>query len=582
MRPSSSSERNSRGSVSLMSRNQYWDSISPGRELWKSVLEGNLSLAVSIGERMLNACTDMNPRVHLLKMIISCSLSMDAQSRCESYLRELEEVAPALGIGIRAKLHLRSGHFHEVDDLYNYATEFQPDARNAVLPVYVLSSLLQGHVEKTQALLETDESISEDDSDSLKSLLCFVKGIPDEPSLDTVNNILLRFHQSQCHAKSTSLLDSASHLVDPHDIAIINDLRYICTGPSMKCPETPVSRFNNRVLFGTDDSEILAYLEKRVDAMKPPKALDEWNLHDFAVCNLLILYSKNGEFDKAYNLIQAADTRKLQDCFSDPNDWLRLRLFVELNINVHSEKAIEELDRIISELVDRKAPATSLGKFVGILARHLYDRQKYDELETLHSRMGHVFNTSPDWTINIANASFAQKKYETACKYYESVVLGTKESLLVLSPAILANLCVCWLESDQNDRAEQLMTDVHELEVKHDNHIHSTIINLVIGYLYCSKGNFEFGMDRVMESLKEERNMQSETWFYCKSVFMTLTSAAASGTGPHLADNFIDRMVSFLETISAIKAPIASDQPDQTIQKEAEIILRLINKLYCD
>jgi tetratricopeptide repeat protein 30 len=219
---------------------------------------------------------------------------------------------------------------------------------------------------------------------------------------------------------------------------------------------------------------------------------------------------------------------------------------------------------------------------VGILARHLYDMQKYDELETLHSRMGHVFNTSPDWTINIANASFAQKKYETACKYYESVVLGTKESLLLLSPAILANLCVCWLETDQNDRAEQLMTDVHELELNHDNHIHSTIINLVIGYLYCSKGNFEFGMDRVMESLKKERNIQSETWFYCKSVFMTLSSAAASGTGPHLADNFIDRMVSFLETISAIKAPIASDQPDQTIQKEAEIILRLINKLYCD
>jgi alkyl hydroperoxide reductase subunit AhpF len=41
--------------------------------------------------------------------------------------------------------------------------------------------------------------------------------------------------------------------------------------------------------------------------------------------------------------------------------------------------------------------------------------------------------------------------------------------------------------------------------------------NLVIGTLYCEKGNFEFGIDRICKSLEPlEQNLCPDTWFYAK------------------------------------------------------------------
>ena len=35
---------------------------------------------------------------------------------------------------------------------------------------------------------------------------------------------------------------------------------------------------------------------------------------------------------------------------------------------------------------------------------------------------------------------------------------------------------------------------------------HLCIVNLVIGILYCSKGNYEFGISRVIKSFNEQDN----------------------------------------------------------------------------
>lgn len=42
---------------------------------------------------------------------------------------------------------------------------------------------------------------------------------------------------------------------------------------------------------------------------------------------------------------------------------------------------------------------------------------------------------------------------------------------------------------------------------------HLCIVNLVIGTLYCSKGNFEFGMDRIIKSFEPfDRKLSTDTW----------------------------------------------------------------------
>jgi tetratricopeptide repeat protein 30 len=48
---------------------------------------------------------------------------------------------------------------------------------------------------------------------------------------------------------------------------------------------------------------------------------------------------------------------------------------------------------------------------------------------------------------------------------------------------------------------------------------HLCIINLVIGTLYCSKGNFEFGISRIIKSLEPyNKKLETDTWFYAKRV----------------------------------------------------------------
>ena len=57
---------------------------------------------------------------------------------------------------------------------------------------------------------------------------------------------------------------------------------------------------------------------------------------------------------------------------------------------------------------------------------------------------------------------------------------------------------------------------------------HLCIINLVIGTLYCAKGNFEFGISRVMKALEPyAKKLGTDTWFYAKRAFLALADTLA-------------------------------------------------------
>ena len=52
---------------------------------------------------------------------------------------------------------------------------------------------------------------------------------------------------------------------------------------------------------------------------------------------------------------------------------------------------------------------------------------------------------------------------------------------------------------------------------------HLCIVNLVIGTLYCAKGNFEFGISRVVKSLRPYgRRLDKTTWLYAKRCILSL------------------------------------------------------------
>jgi tetratricopeptide repeat protein 30 len=52
---------------------------------------------------------------------------------------------------------------------------------------------------------------------------------------------------------------------------------------------------------------------------------------------------------------------------------------------------------------------------------------------------------------------------------------------------------------------------------------HLCIVNLVIGTLYCSKGNYNFGVSRIVKSLEPfQKKLGTDTWFYAKRCLLSL------------------------------------------------------------
>lgn len=64
--------------------------------------------------------------------------------------------------------------------------------------------------------------------------------------------------------------------------------------------------------------------------------------------------------------------------------------------------------------------------------------------------------------------------------------------------------------------------------------------------LYCAKGNYEFGISRVMKSLEPyQKKLGTDTWFYTKRCFLALFENMAK----HLIllkDSFVGEIIQFL------------------------------------
>jgi tetratricopeptide repeat protein 30 len=79
----------------------------------------------------------------------------------------------------------------------------------------------------------------------------------------------------------------------------------------------------------------------------------------------------------------------------------------------------------------------------------------------------------------------------------------------------------------RNESAEGIIKAVEKEEEKQQDIMkptyHTCLVNLVIGSLYCEKGNYEFGISRICRSLDPlEKNLCPDSWFYTKICFLAL------------------------------------------------------------
>jgi tetratricopeptide repeat protein 30 len=162
--------------------------------------------------------------------------------------------------------------------------------------------------------------------------------------------------------------------------------------------------------------------------------------------------------------------------------------------------------------------------------------------------------------------------------------------VLSVTPIVLANLCVAYIMTSRNEDAESLMRRVEKEETalaRRDPsrpRFHLTIINLVIGTLYCAKGNYEFGISRVIKSLEpHEEKLEADTWFYAKRCFLSLLEGMAKRLVA-AKDETVRESFAFLAAAERRGRAIAATEETEgerarTVANEARALRRMLLKL---
>ncbi|XP_065660091.1 intraflagellar transport protein 70A isoform X2 [Hydra vulgaris] len=268
--------------------------------------------------------------------------------------------------------------------------------------------------------------------------------------------------------------------------------------------------------------------------------------------NLLLLYCKYQYYDLAADVL--AENSHLTYKYMQPYlfDFLDaiitqqsspeegFRKFDEIAVH-HTDtlrkltKQVQEARQNNNEEAVKKAVNDydeCLERYISVLmaqAKIYWDRENYLAVEKIFRKSVEFCNENEVWKLNVAHVLFMQNKYKEAIGFYEPVVKKHYDNLLNVSAIVLANLCVSYIMTSANDEAEEMMRKIEKEEenVSYDDPekkiYHLCIVNLVIGTLYCSKGNYEFGVSRIIKSLEPyNKKLGTDTWFYAKRCFLSL------------------------------------------------------------
>lgn len=324
--------------------------------------------------------------------------------------------------------------------------------------------------------------------------------------------------------------------------------------------------------------------------------------------NLLLLYCKHEYFDLAADVLaeNAHLTYKflspymfefldaLLTCQTAPEE--AFRKFEEMN-----SKLTEQLRKLAKQVQDTRharddeAQSKILQdydllqeKYIVVLmaqAKIYWNRENFQMVEKIFRKSVEFCNDDDTWKLNVAHVLFMQNKYKEAISFYEPIVkkhydsveqcniqecpCKGKPSILNVSAVVLANLCVSYIMTSQNEEAEELMRKIEkeEEQISYDDPdkkvFHLCIVNLVIGTLYCAKGNYDFGISRVIKSLEPyNKKLGTDTWFYAKRCFLSLLENMSKHM-VMLRDAVVQECVQFLEhcEVYGKEVPAIIEQP---------------------
>ncbi|CAH8502550.1 unnamed protein product [Schistosoma rodhaini] len=366
--------------------------------------------------------------------------------------------------------------------------------------------------------------------------------------------------------------------------------------------------------------------------------------------NLLLLYIKYEYYDLAADVLAENTTLAYEYLSSDLFNFIEAVILRQTapqdaynrldQMAIKHTEQLRRLTKIIQEARqnqnDELVRSTvqeydlALENYIPVLmqqAKIYWDMENYQQVEKIFRKSVEFCNDHSIWKLNVAHVLYMQEnKYKEACQFYEPIIKKQYHHLLNISAIILANLCVTYIMTSQNEYAEELMRKIEkeeeeqeeqeelhrgtdgdvdghdDLDVhRHDDVIlsrhhskkklfHLCIINLVIGTLYCTKGNYDFGISRIIKSLEPyHKKLGPDTWYYAKRCFLSLIENMAK----HMIlirDAVLIDCIQFLEQCelygrnikAVIDQPIESQKihPGQnTITYEARLLKSLLLEL---
>uniref|UniRef100_A0A8C7XUB8 Tetratricopeptide repeat protein 30 n=1 Tax=Oryzias sinensis TaxID=183150 RepID=A0A8C7XUB8_9TELE len=287
--------------------------------------------------------------------------------------------------------------------------------------------------------------------------------------------------------------------------------------------------------------------------------------------NLLLLYCKHEYFDLAADVLaeNAHLTYKLLSPVSFPLWTARSSFDALVSSQVQDarlsrdeeaqKKALQEYDLMVERYI-----VVLMGQ-----AKIYWNHENFQMVEKLFRASLDACKDCDTWKLNVAHVLFMQNKYKEAIGFYEPIVKKHYDNILSVSAVVLANLCVSYIMTNQNEEAEELMRKIEkeEEQISYDDPdkkvFHLCIVNLVIGTLYCAKGNYDFGISRVIKSLEPySKKLGTDTWFYAKRCFLSLLENMSKDM-VQLRDAMVQECVQFLEHCETYgkEVPALIEQP---------------------
>ena len=229
--------------------------------------------------------------------------------------------------------------------------------------------------------------------------------------------------------------------------------------------------------------------------------------------DLLISYIKHDLYDLAADVL--AENSHLHELYLNNELYDLLDAIItsqssqnnDKNINIEKfeilgNKHIENLRNLTKKLNEAKESGDtsrmkltvsqyllSLEKYIQVLmyeANIYWKYNKYNKIEELFKKSAEFADNHDIWKLNYAHILFIKQtsnSFNQSIRLYQNIIKKFgKVSILNVNAMVLANLCVSYIMTSQNEEAEELMKQIeHEQEILiHINNNNNHIIYIIV------------------------------------------------------------------------------------------------------